>query len=123
MLETLSCDQLSQLGDCVLEELLQFSVNTVDTHQADGAAGLLSFYDQDGIESVQSTLQDCASENLEFFSLTAGIDIRSSSIFILNFDKNIYFSSSQLLSTLWAGDCEFSLTADVIEAQNKMIHV
>ena len=100
MLETLFCDQLSQLDDCVLKKLLQFFINTVDTHQADAVADLSSFYDQDDIESMQSTSQDCASENLEFFSPTAEIDIRSSSIFILNFDKNIYSSSSQLLSTL-----------------------
>jgi hypothetical protein len=126
--ETFPCNQLSELSGRPLEELFQFSIDTVDTHQADAAVGP-SFnqmfpdeppsYDLDAIMPVQSTSRDYASESLGRLSSTAGIDSESPS----NFGANMYPSSPQPRRTLWAGDCGFILSADATEARNNMMYV
>jgi hypothetical protein len=128
VLETFPCHQLSELSGRPLEELFQFSIDTVDAHRADAVVGPSfdqmfpgeeSFYDLDAIMPVQSISQNCASENLGRPSSSAGIDNENPS----NFGTNMYPSSPQLRPTLWAGDCEFSLSADATEARNKMMDV
>ena len=132
VLETFPCNHLPELSDRPLEELFQFSIDTVDTHRADAVIGpsfdqMLpdepSFYGPDTIVPVQSTSRDCAFENLWRPSPTGGNDAGSPSNFTLGFDENTCSSSPQSLPTLWAGDCEFSLSADAIEARNKMMYI
>src|SRR5436190_22243255 len=56
-----------------------------------------SFYNQDAVESVQSTPQDCTFKNLEFPSPTAGIHDGGLSNFTLNLDESINSSLFELL--------------------------
>jgi hypothetical protein len=123
---------MSELSGRPLEELFQFSIDTVDTHGPDAVVGPSfdqmfpeepSSYDLGAVVPVQSISQDCAFENSERPSPTSGIDNGSPSNFTLDVGASMYPSSPQPLPTLWAGDCEFSLSADTTEALKKMMDV
>jgi hypothetical protein len=69
---------------------------------------------------VQSTLGDCASEDLG--GPSPGIDDGTPRDFTPDFDNDGHPSSLKSRSMVRAGDCEYDPPGIAIEARNKIIH-
>ena len=102
VLETLPHSRLSEIGGRPLKELLQFCTE-----------------DQDAIEPAQGTVPDCLPEDPnQRSSPLARMDGRTPSDSAMDISEYAHLPSPDVL---WAGDCEFRLNTDAIEARNNII--
>jgi hypothetical protein len=79
-------------------------------------------FDEDAIESAQTSLGHYASEDLGLPSTTASIDNETPGDFTLDFGKDGHPSLPQPPSAVWAGETEYNPPGIAIIARNEMIH-
>ena len=102
VLETLPYSRLLEVGDRLLEELLQYCTE-----------------DQNTIEPAQDTVPDCSLEDLDqLSSFLNRLDNRTLSDSMLDFSEYVNFLSPYVLL---ASDSEFGLNIAAIEARNNII--